>query len=180
MTWVSRNIGAQIGMEALALIPQVITAGAGDDGVEVDGDGVDRFGDGTIDLPTLHPEDGAPPHLSCALVLGWQATLGAADTLTLAANLQDDTELAFGDTPADIGSATEDQLVAVVVATGGSGGTIENGATKLNVDLSSERRFIRAQVTATLSAGATDTVALGGVFVFGGGYELPWGAPLGR
>lgn len=150
-----RDIGASI-EGALALIPAVITAGAGNDGVEVDGPGIDRVGS-------------RPLHLSAKLIIAWSAALASTETLSLAVNLQDDTELAFGGTPADYGNALADAVVADEAVDGAT----PSGTLELPVDLSSARGFLRAQVTATLSASGTDTVAIAAVLVFGGADQEP-------
>ena len=154
MALVARDIGAFIKGE-LALTPAVITAGAGNDGVEVNGPGVDRLG--------------GRHYLSAKLIIAWDAVLASAQTLSITANLQDDTALAFDGTPADYGDAFPLAVVADQAVDGGS----PSGTTELRFDLSSARKFVRAQVTATLSAGATDTVAIAAVLVLGGADEEP-------
>ena len=116
------DIGAQL-KAALALIPAVITAGAGNDGVEVNGPSIDRF------------QFGNTRFLSGKLVIAWSAVLAQAATLTLAANLQDDTVTGFTGTPADYGSA----LASAVVATGPTGGGTVQGVSVIDVDLAGAR-----------------------------------------
>ncbi len=151
---VARDIGAFIKGE-LALTPAVITAGAGDDGVEVDGPGIDRLG--------------GRHYLSAKLIIAWDAVLASDETLSITANLQDDTELAFGGTPADYGDAFPLTVVADEAVVGGT----PSGTTELRFDHSGPRGFVRAQVTATLSAATTDTVAIAAVLVLGGADEQP-------
>lgn len=150
------DIGAQL-KAALALDPAVITAGAGNDGVEVNGTGFDRF------------QFGNTRFLSGKLVIAWRATLAQDATLSIAANLQDDTAVGFGATPADYGPA----LANAVVATGPSGGGTVRGVSVIDVDLAGARQFLRAQVTANLSAANTDTVGICATFIFGGADQLP-------
>lgn len=146
-----RDIGAWL-LAFLALVPAVITAGAGNDGVEVDGP--------YIDMTTVG--EGIIAH-GGVLFICWQAVLDAAETLTLAANMQDATDVA-GTGVADFGDA----LASAVVATGGGGGTTETGVTELRIqELNGNRGAIRAQVTADLSRAGTDTVALAAVFAVG-------------
>jgi hypothetical protein len=144
---VPQDIGAYISSE-LALIPATITAGAGNDGVEVNGPACNLLGLAT------HPQ-------SVQLIIGYRAVLASSETLTITANLQDDTASAFNGTPADLSPA----YAATVVETGA--GTIYN-TEHLDVPLTMARQYIRAQVTAYLSASGTDTVAICGIFVFGG------------
>ncbi len=137
---------------------ETITAGAGNDNVEVDGNWVDRVG-ANQRLP-----------LCGKLLISFTAVLDAAETLSIAANLQDATDSA-GAGAADYGNA----LANAVVATGGGGGTTERGVVELDVDLSAARQFLRSQVTADLSRANTDTVALSIVFVAAGDRQAPIG-----
>ncbi len=152
---VARDIGAFV-TGALGLTPAVITAGAGDDGVEVDGPAVDRLALGRH-------------YLSAKLIVAFEAVLAEGETLSIAANAQDDSQSDFAGTPADYGDA----FANAVVATGGTGGSTERGTVELPIDLSSARQFIRVQATADLSAVGTDTVAIAAIWVFGGADELP-------
>ncbi len=145
-----RNIGAFI--EAVnAVIANVVTAGGGGDGAEQDGYWNDRT-----------------RKLSGVLVISYSATLAEDATLSIAANLQDASDSA-GAGAADFGDA----IANAVVATGGSGGSTEVGTVELDVDLSGADAFVRGQVTPTMSAVATDTVALSAVLVLSGSDEYP-------
>jgi len=160
MTWRIKDVGASL-KGVLARIPEVIVAAAGNDNVEIDGPRVDRRqvgGDG--DVGRLY--------LSGKVLIEFSAALDAAETLSIAANLQDSAD---GSVFADLVPAQE--LALAVVATGGAGGTTEQGVAELDVDLTGARRFIRLQSTADLSRGATDTVAIGASFALGGADELP-------
>lgn len=151
-----RDIGAWI-KGFSALIPATITAGAGNDGVEVDGPWIDLTGLGGIDVH------------GGVILIQWIATMVDTKTLTLTANLQDATALA-GTGAADFGPV----LAATVVATGQTGDTVETGVTELKIpELNGNRGFVRVQVTADLSATGTDTVAIAAVLVTGGGAQLP-------
>ena len=157
MLTLPRDIGALIKAGALARIPEVITAGAGNDGVEVAGPEIDRL----VDL--------AEPCLSAIIAICWSATLAEGETLTLLGNLQDDTTTGMATAVADHGDA----LASAVVATGPSGGGTVNGCTLFTVDLSDARQFIRLQSTANLSAANTDTVDIAAMILFGGAHQLP-------
>jgi hypothetical protein len=151
MLGLMRDVGAWV-KGYLALIPATITSGAGNDGVEVDGPYID-----VSDLPGH----------GAVLMIVWSATMDTDETLTIAANLQDATSGA-GAGVADFGDA----LAATVVSTGAAGTT--NGVTELRIpEFNGNRGFVRAQVTATLSRGATDTVDIAAILVVGGGYVLP-------
>ena len=83
-----------------ALIPAVITAGAGNDGVVVSGPAFDRV------------QAGRETAMSCKLMLFGTVTLAVNETLTITANLQDDTVAAFNGTPATLAPV----LAATIVA----------------------------------------------------------------
>jgi len=148
-----RDIGAWLKCYT-AMLPAVITAGAGNDGVEVDG--------------TWFPV--GSDHTSAMLIISWVAALADTETLSLTANIQDATAQA-GTGAADFG----EELAITVVATS-DGGTTEYGTTVLQLpEFNGNRGFVRAQITATLSATGTDTVSLGAVLVCGGMADLPDG-----
>lgn len=134
-----------------ALIPNVVTAGGGGDGVEQDGAWVERS-----------------KYLSGKLIIAYSTTLAEGETLTLAANLQDDTA-GDGAAAADYGDA----FAAAVVATGDTGGSTETGVVEIDVSLQAADAYVRCQVTPTLSAGSTDTAAITAVFAMGGTQEVP-------
>ncbi len=136
---------------------EVITAAAGNDNVEVDGNFVSRKGANSSEVP-----------LSGKLIISFTAVLDATETLTIAANLQDAVDAA-GLLVADYGDA----FASAIVATGGGGGTTERGVVEIDVDLSAARGFIRDQITADLSRGATDTVAISSIFVLSGENRAP-------
>lgn len=147
-----RDIGAAIS-GVFARIPAVITAGAGNDNVEINGPWVDITAIGT----------GGRPHSVVAFLI-WSATLAAAATLSLLANLQDATS-SGGAGAADFGTA----YPLTVVATGPGGGGTLTGVTKVAAEeIVTARSFLRLQSTSDLSAATTDTVAIAGIFVFGG------------
>ena len=135
----------------------VITAGAGNDNVEVNGPWLDRR------------NDVKGPHLSVAVMILWEAVLTNSKTLSLAANLQDATS-AVGAGAADFGTALAN---AVVATSDASPNETIRGVTKFAVNLGAARQFLRLQLTANLSATGTDTVKLAAVFVFGGDDVLP-------
>jgi hypothetical protein len=134
-----------------ALIPNVVTAGGAGDGTEQDGYWVDR-----------------DDRLSGVLIINYSTTLAEGETLTLAANLRDATD-SGGTGAADYGDA----YAAAVVATGDTGGSTETGVVEIDVDLGAANHYIQGQVTPTLSAASTDTVALSAVFVLSGARKYP-------
>jgi hypothetical protein len=92
---------------------------------------------------------------SLSVLVPFTATLAAGETLSLAANLQDASDLA-GTGAADYGTAA----AATVVATGGVGGTTETGMATFEVDITGADNFVRVQLTPSMSAANTDTAAL--------------------
>jgi hypothetical protein len=151
------DVGAHI-KGAIGLIPNTITAGGGGDGTEQDGLDVDRLG-----------------YHSAKFIIEWSATLAQDATLTLAATVQDTATAGSGH--ADYIAAA---LASTIVATGGTGGTTENGTTAIDVDfdmgaddLGVGNRYFRLQFTPTCSATQTDTVDLAVCVVLGGADVLP-------
>src|SRR5262245_58225162 len=140
---------------ALALIPATITAGAGNDNVEVAGPAFDRQTAGREFART------------CVLVIYGVATIAAGQSLTITANVQDDTASAFNGTPAQVGDVLPVTTVLSGAQTNGKF-RVEHG-----VDLHPARRYIRARVTANLTATGTDTVSLTAVFILGGQQQYP-------
>ncbi len=133
-------------------------AGAAGDGVEMDGIFV----------------DGRSFH-SAKLLVGFITTLAAAETLTIAANLQHADDAA-GANAEDFGPA----FVAAILATGVITDAV--GMVELNANLIGDlvggdvavfRGFIRGQATPTLSAASVDVANLSMQLVLGGADVLP-------
>lgn len=142
----SRNIAAEIAARTSDLV-SLTTA---NDGSEIDGGYVDRQG-----------------YESAALVIFYEAALTEGETLSIAANVQDDAD------GAGAGADFGDALANAVVATGGSGGSTERGTVRIPINLSGAKRYIRAQYTLSLSAGSSDTVLGCAAFILGGAQEVP-------
>lgn len=138
----------------MALVTTSITAGGAGDGVEVDGEEIDRKI--TPDIP-----------LSMMVVLGFDTTLAQDETLSATVQVQD-AEVSGGPW-ADFGDVVD----FGVMATGPSGGGQVIDAAKQGVDISGARQFVRLQVTPDLSAGATDTADVTGMCVMGGFDKIP-------
>jgi hypothetical protein len=144
-----RDIGAYI-KTAFAGYADVVAAGSGDD-TEVDGPWVDRLG-----------------FESLVASIGFETTLGATETLFIAANLQDADDDA-GAGVADFGTV----YASALQATGGGGGTTESGTLELDFDLSDAKRYVRLQFTPDLSAGSADIADLVGQLILGGASQIP-------
>jgi len=139
----------------------LVTAGAGDDGVEVDGIAVDRFGLTGITAGETRLSDRGQ---SAAVIVSYDTTLGSDDTLTMAVQLQDSPDNSAW---ADQGAAQSDVITDPTAGAAYTGTMVFRFA-----DFHLMDRYVRGQFTATLSAGATDTVQWSAVLVVGGVQEL--------
>lgn len=144
-----RDIGSLI--TAAACQAASATAGGAGDATEVDGQWIDR-----------------KDHLSCKLVIVFDATLAQDETLSVAANLQD----ANDDQGTGVGDFG-DAVANAVVATGGAGGSTELGVVTADFDLSAAKQYVRAQFTPDLSAANTDTAIVAAALIFGPKNETP-------
>ena len=105
---------------------------------------------------------------SCKVLIEYTATMGAGETLTLAAGLKDATS-SGGTGAAAFGTG----LSATVIATGPSPQVAQTGCIELDYNLNGARQYIAATVTPNLSASGTDTCVLGVSVVGGGNRENP-------
>lgn len=136
-----------------------LTAGAGSDNAEQTGPWIDRLG-----------------WDSCGVYAVYEATLAENETLSIAANLQDSVDASTPKGDFTLGGAS---LASTVVATGGTGGSTEQGVAYLGKwDLTMAERHVRVQVTSDLSAAGTDTATVAIVVVKDGGDALPAQTPL--
>lgn len=142
-----QNIGAFIKGIACALFTAT-AAGTGDN-TKVNGVTIDRLGFG-----------------SCQLAATYKTTLGSAETLTLAVEIQE-SDLGDGSdwTTADVIYA------ATTVETGVQ--TAKVGEKLTDIDLSERKRYVRFNITPNLSAAGTDTVVGGLVCTLGGAASVP-------
>lgn len=142
----SRDVKAETKVE-FALTSTSLTAGGGGDNTEVDGASLNRA--------TL----GYKPE-SVSFEIPLRAVLGAGESCTLTANLQDSAD---GSSWADITTP------AVILTISSSAGGTVTGVGRLGFDLSRARKYIRVQATPNLSRANTDTAVMGaGVAIFGG------------
>lgn len=135
------------------------TAGGTGDADEVDCAYVDRriaATDGSVVMAQS---------LKCVIV--GTATLQEDETISIAANLQDDADGSGAGT--DFGTA----LVSAVQATGDTSGSTETFTVELDFDLSAARRYVRLQFTPYLSASGTDTAELSAIYVLCGAADQP-------
>jgi hypothetical protein len=152
MTTQNKNIGASISARNAAG-PAALTAGGAGDNTAVTGVIIDRA---ALGWPK-----------SVVVAIPYTATLAAGATLSIGSVLQ------TGDAE-NLSDATTFATVATgVQATGGSGGTTEQGEIEVDLDLSGAKRRVRLNFTPDLSAANTDTARVGAVLVFGGADRLP-------
>ena len=137
------NVGARLTAQAGGGVSA--TAGGAGDNTKADGLWLDRSRYG-----------------SAKLVIHYRATLAAAATLSLQANLRDAVDGAGAGANA-FGAA----MASKVVATGPGGGGTVRGVVELDYDLNGARQFVQAQFTPDLSAANTDTCQIEAVWVFG-------------
>ena len=147
-----------VAYESVKVVPamrftDMTAAGAGDN-TEVQGATIDR-----------------QDNLDLVLVLTGVATLAATETISIVnIDIQESDDGAAFDTAVNL--VATDQ----VVATGGGGGTTEDFAYHLKVDLGEalvRKRYLRFNVTYDLSAGATDTARAGASAVLLGARVKP-------
>lgn len=147
-----RNVGSFIHAVA-GLAAQTVTAGGAADGVAQNGVTFDRASLGDHVLSAL-------------FVLHTELALGASDTATVLIEFEDSAD---GSTWADYDPGPPDDYAAVTTEANADGHAIFTR----KIQLGNARQYVRAVATVTLSAGATDTAKIDGVFIVGGSYELP-------
>jgi hypothetical protein len=153
-----RNIGAYIAPRYAGSV--AVTAGGAADGAEVDGIWIDTDG-----------------FFSARVVVGYTTTLADAESLTLAANVQDATA-SDGTGAADYGA-----VYASAVQVTSSGGTTETGQAVFDIDFlggtqgaadgTPMNRYMRVQFTPTMSASGTDTARVSAYVILGGAVDQP-------
>lgn len=150
---IQTDINSVIAPRIASLVTSVTAGGTGDN-TAITGTSIDR-------------QAFVAPPLCASLALLSEAVLAASATMTMKnVKIQDSAD----------NSTWTDYLTFTdpgVVATGPVGGGTVQSATKLGVNLSSARRYIRAVFTPDLSAANTDTAKVLGAFVFGGFEAIP-------
>lgn len=145
-----RNVGSFI-RAVPAMDAAVITAGAGNDGLPVDGLTIDR-------------NDYVSVVLSALAVMHVEVNVAADETLSVNIAVQDSAD---GVTWATYEPGPPDTYEAEVFAEDG------HFCATRKIQLGGARRYVRIRPTLTLSAGATDTVGYDGVLIIAGSDELP-------
>jgi hypothetical protein len=133
-----------------------LTAGGTGDNTKVTGTTLDRLS-----------ADGVKLHKTAKFTFAGQAVLAAAATLAVAVEIQDSADGQSWNTAVPLQTST-------VEATGAGGGSTEQPAFELNVDLGTTyARYVRFNVTPDLSAANTDTATWGAAVQWGAYNRLP-------
>lgn len=159
MNLIPENIGALIHCE-IGRIPETVTAGAGNDNVEVNGP--------AVDLLALSGQGKRKFH-SCKVGLLWEIVQAGATNFTVLMNLQTANVNTFNDgSQADLSPV----YPSTIVQTGA--GTFR-GVVELSVPLVGAKQYIRLQSTVDLSAGGVDTAKVSALIIMGGADVNPVG-----
>ncbi|MFO1126362.1 MAG: hypothetical protein U1E25_14535 [Methylocystis sp.] len=148
-----RNVGALGALKRLSAAAAATAASTGDS-TTTTGATIDRFGF----------SGGARPD-SLALGVAWDATLATDKTLSIGYAVQDSPD---GSNWSDYQTATY-----AAVATGSTAASVAAGMFEASVNLTSARRYVRANFAIDLSATQTDTAVARAVGWFGGFDKLP-------
>jgi len=143
-------LGAAANAQATAAgVAIVLTAGATEDNVEVEGQTINRQG-----------------FSSCVVMIPFLATLAQDKTLSFGVKYQDSADGSTWNTAVVMQAAT-------VAATGDTGGSNESGIVTLNLLLDPLAQYIRFNITPDMSATGTDTAVWAAACVLGGDDTLP-------
>lgn len=148
-----RDVGSLGALKRLSAAASAVAAGAGDS-TTTTGATIDR-----MNFPS-----GAMPN-SLAVAFAWETVLATAKTLSIGYAIQ----------TSDDASSWTDYLTATyaVVATGSTAASAASGEFEVGVNLTSARRYVRANHALDLSATQTDTAASRAVGFFAGFDHLP-------
>lgn len=149
----NHNIGQLGALRRLSAAASATAASTGDS-TTTTGATIDRMGFGVPGMPG-----------SVALGVIWDATLATSKTLSIGYAVQDSAD---GSNWSDYQTATY-----AAVATGSTAASALSGQLEVAVDLSSARRYIRANFAIDLSATQTDTAVARAAGFFGGFDRLP-------
>lgn len=152
MNLIAENIGALIHFE-IGRIPETVTAGAGNDNVEVNGP--------AIDLLALDGQGKRKFH-SCKVGLLWEIVQAGATNFSVAMNIQTANVNTFND------GSQVDLAPAYALTIVKSGAGTFRGVVPLSVPLVGAKQYIRLQSTVDLSAGGVDTAKVAAWLTLGG------------
>ena len=157
------DIGAYLkGFNAFNPI-EVTAATTTEDGIEINGKIIDRRVDGASVSNVF---------LSGKVIIAYDGALTTGKTLTVASNVQH-SDTTASTAFADLADRDGSTGVSVVETNSTGGNGTPSGVLEFDLRLDSAKRYLRIQVTPTLSATATDTVDMGGVTVLGMGDFIP-------
>jgi hypothetical protein len=159
MTFRSHDIGALIKGEA-CLNPVIVTAGAGTDGTQVNGTVIDRLGLGEL-------------YFSAKVIIPVYPNLTTGVEGTVISNAQDSAttvSTAFADFDDKDGSTVNTLTLG---ATDSTAAFTTVSELEYDLDISTAKRYIRIQVTPSMTSTATNTLDYAGILVFGGSDTLP-------
>jgi len=134
--------------------PSVVTAGAGLDALEVTGQTIDR-----------KASSGTALAHSIDLATAWLAALTDTKSLSFTINLQESADDSTWDTAEAVQAVTVEQLATAT--------TNYRGTNRQRIDLMDRKRYIRFNVTPTLSNTATDTASFHTIAHLGGWNQTP-------
>lgn len=157
-----RDLGAQLSVK-MVLTPRVIDGGTTtEDGVEVSSTAIDRLAD------TQHP------YQSMVVAVPYSFTAIATNTGSITSNVQhsDNSSAGWEDFDDKDGSTANSVTLGSTASTAAQ---TTDSVLKYDVDLSSAKRYVRVQVTPSLSGTSTETddLDIAGVVVLGGGNVMP-------
>ena len=135
-----RNIGAHV--RNYPSVRAVASTGATHNGVSVD----------------RMPAESDEGYLSGVMVIDIGAATGAPTALTVNARLQDSAD----------GSAFADIATTVLATSTITAQTAGSALVEMNFDASQVRRYLRAQIVTTLTAGTSPTIPVSGTLCMGG------------
>lgn len=145
----NRNVGALVTLRKLGTALAWTSGGTGD-GTAHGGAVIDR---------EEFALSGALPD-SALFGVAYDATLGSGASLTIALDIQDSAD--------GVNFSDYSKQAAGTYGTGASGGSVVAGQANFAVNLTSARRYLKANFTPTLTRGGTDTGIATMVGVFGG------------
>lgn len=148
-----RDIGSLGSLQRLSAAASATAAGSGDS-TTTTGATIDRAGFAAGSMPN-----------ALALAVIWDATQATSKTLSIGYAVQDSAD---GTNWSDYQTATY-----AAVATGATAASVAQGSFEVSVNLSSARRYVRANFAVDLSATQTDTAVARAVGFFAGFDRLP-------
>ncbi len=159
MTAIYTDVGAFVGADCAVLAegPTEFISGAPNDATQVDGPDIDR---------DVWSDRG----MSASFLIPFNAIMATTETCTIETQIQDSAD---GITYLDFDGPVAGSGTLTVVYGGATGAQDIIACHKHDINIRMARRYLRVQTTITLSRGATDTCAYGGVCLVGGQQELP-------